>query len=109
MTEIVTICGSMKFFPQMLEAAADLTAQGAIVLAPFSVVAPEDQDGTLKAMLDELHLRKIDMASRILVITNQSGYLGDSTHREMAYAIRTGKDVDVREFHVPGSSAGIGH
>ena len=72
---IVTLCGSMKFFEQMLQVAADETAKGDIVLAPFSVVAPEHQDSEFKAMLDRLHVEKIDMAEQIVVVTNQHGYI----------------------------------
>ena len=108
--DVVTICGSMRFFPQMLEAAAELTAQGCIVLAPFSVVQPEDQGGDFKAMLDRLHFRKIDMSSRIVVVTDQNGYIGDSTRREMGYALSSGKGMDVREFALPGDRGiGAGH
>lgn len=42
-TKIVTICGSMRFFEQMLQVAADETVKGNIVLAPFSVIATADQ------------------------------------------------------------------
>jgi hypothetical protein len=98
---IVTLCGSMKFFDQMLAVAADETAMGNIVLAPFSVVAPEHQDSDFKAMLDRLHIEKIDMAEKIIVVTNQHGYIGDSTRREMGYALSTDKGMDVREFHLP--------
>ena len=98
---IVTICGSMKFFDQMLQVAADETAAGNIVLAPFSVVAPEHQDSDFKAMLDRLHREKIDMAEQVIVVTNQHGYTGMSTKREMGYAIAQGKEFDVREFELP--------
>lgn len=101
--KIVTICGSMRFFPQMLEVAAEETAKGHIVLAPFCVIAPEDQDDELKARLDELHFRKIDMADEVIVVTDQNGYVGNSTRREMAYAIRTGKFLGLestREFTI---------
>jgi hypothetical protein len=102
--EVVTLCGSMRFFPQMLHAAADLTAQGCIVLAPFKVVSPKDQDGDLKGVLDRLHLAKIDMAVRVVVITDQTGYIGESTHREMAYATSAGKPVHIRTFTVPSTA-----
>jgi hypothetical protein len=101
MSTIVTICGSMKFFEQMLQVAADETAKGHIVLAPFSVVAPEDQGSDFKAMLDRLHFQKIDMSSQVVIVTNQHGYVGTSTKREMAYALGNGKTVDVREFYLP--------
>lgn len=95
---IVTICGSMRFFDQMLQVAADETAKGHIVLAPFSVVAPEHQDSEFKQMLDELHRRKIDMADSVIVVTNQDGYVGTSTRAEMVYAAQRGMTWDVREF-----------
>jgi hypothetical protein len=101
MTEVVTICGSMRFFDQMLQVAADETAMGRIVLAPFSVVAPEHQASEFKAMLDRLHREKIDMAERVIVVTNQHGYIGDSTRSEMVYAAQQGVPWDVRQFHLP--------
>lgn len=98
---IITICGSMRFFDQMLQVAADETAKGNIVLAPFSVVAPEDQGGDFKAMLDELHRQKIDMSDSVVVVTNQHGYVGSSTLSEMTYAAQRGIKWDVREFELP--------
>ena len=102
---IVTICGSMRFFKQMLQVAADETVKGNVVLAPFSVVAPADQGSDLKALLDELHFEKIRMCSQIIVVTNQNGYVGDSTRREMGYALSIGKDMDVREFYIAEDEA----
>ena len=47
-------------------------------------------EGT-KAMLDDMHLRKIDMADEIFVI-NVGGYIGESTRGEIAFAtaVRSG-------------------
>jgi len=50
------------------------------------------QPGT-KEMLDDMHLRKIDMADEIFVI-NVGGYIGESTRREIAYAQQKGKKVN---------------
>jgi hypothetical protein len=105
MSKIVTICGSMRFFLQMLQVAADETVKGHIVLAPFSVVARSDQRSDLKVMLDRLHFEKIDMCEEIIVVTNQNGYVGDSTRKEMGYALNNGKSMDVREFYVEESVA----
>lgn len=101
MATIVTLCGSMRFFEQILQVAADETAGGNIVLAPFSVVAPEHQDSEFKEMLDRLHREKIDMAEKVIIVTNQHGYVGSSTKAEMVYAAQQGKTWDVREFHLP--------
>ena len=95
----------MRFFPQMLQVAADETVKGNIVLAPFSVVAPADQGSDLKQQLDELHREKIQMCSQIIVVTDQNGYVGDSTRREMGYALSIGKGIDVREFYIAENGA----
>ena len=43
-------------------------------------------------MLDELHLRKIDLADEVYV-QNVGGYIGDSTANEIAYATSKGKPI----------------
>lgn len=45
-----------------------------------------------KAVLDELHKRKIDLADEILVL-DIGGYIGLSTHSEIFYARSLGKPV----------------
>lgn len=45
-----------------------------------------------KKLLDELHLRKIDLADEIFVL-NVGGYIGESTSREIAYAKKMGKKI----------------
>lgn len=88
--EVVCICGSARFVEEMRAANRELTFSGAIVLAPG------EADGAVsneqKAALDALHLRKIDLADRILVV-NPGGYVGESTNREIAYARSRGKPV----------------
>lgn len=54
------------------------------------------KEGT-KEMLDDMHLRKIDMADEIYVI-NVGGYIGSSTRNEIEYAKRTGKVVRFLEI-----------
>lgn len=96
--EVVTLCGSMRFFGQMLTVAAELTAQGIIVLAPFCVVATSDQGSTAKIELDELHRDKIRLATwRIVVVSDETGYIGDSTRSEMSFAESLGVAVELRQ------------
>jgi nucleoside 2-deoxyribosyltransferase len=91
--EIVCVCGSTRFVDEMRAANRDLTFAGVIVVAPGEagesgdVVTPEQ-----KTVLDDLHLRKIDLADRVLVV-NPGGYVGESTSREIAYARAAGKPV----------------
>lgn len=97
--EIVCISGSVRFAQEMRVANREMTFAGVIVLAPgeagnmMDAVTQEQKDA-----LDELHLRKIDLADRLLVV-NPGGYLGESTSREIAYAKATGKPVS---FTDPG-------
>ena len=51
-----------------------------------------DVDKRGAILLDALHLRKIDLADRVLVV-NPRGYIGESTRREIAYARAAGKPV----------------
>lgn len=93
--EIVCICGSARFAEEMREVNRDLTFAGVIVVAPGE--AGEAISVEQKALLDALHLRKIDLADQVLVV-NPGGYIGESTRREVAYARASGKPVS---FTVP--------
>ena len=53
---------------------------------------PIREAGPEKLMLDELHLRKIDLADEVYCL-NVGGYVGESTRRELDYAQRTGKPI----------------
>ena len=88
--EIVCICGSARFADELRAANRDLTFAGVIVVAPGE--AGELVTDEQKAVLDALHLRKIDLADRVLVV-NPGGYVGESTSREIAYAQATGKPI----------------
>lgn len=88
--EIVCICGSARFMAEMRAANRDLTFAGAIVVAPSE--ADESPTREQKAALDALHLRKIDLADRVLIV-NPGGYVGESTRREIAYAKAVGKPI----------------
>lgn len=89
--KVVTVCGSMRFYSLMLRVAEHLTAEGVIVLMPFVSVHEKDQGGQCKRMLDKLHRDKIDMSDAIAVVTDESGYYGESTSGEIIYAHETGK------------------
>ena len=104
--KIITLCGSTKFKEEFLKAQKDLTLQGNIIISVglFSHSGDNEvwenmDEGTLtktKAMLDDMHKRKIDMADEIFVI-NVDGYVGESTKTEIEYAIATGKKVNYLE------------
>lgn len=92
---VITLCGSMRFKDQFLEAQKRLTLAGNIVISVGLFGHSGDNEvwteGT-KEMLDDMHKRKIDMADAIYVI-NVGGYIGSSTQSEIDYAYRNGKEV----------------
>ncbi len=102
--EIVCICGSARFADEMSAANRELTFAGVIVVAPSVLPRAEDHGANKDHGADELitdeqktalgilHLRKIDLADRVLVV-NPGGYIGESTSREIAYARATGKPI----------------
>jgi hypothetical protein len=76
-----------------------LTLDGCIVISVGLFGHSGDDDVWMpgvKEMLDDMHLRKIDMADEIFVI-NVGGYIGESTKREIAYAEQKGKKVNYLE------------
>jgi hypothetical protein len=58
-------------------------------------------DSAEKVTLDELHKRKVDLADYVLVVSDDTGYFGESTTGEIRYAIEHGKPV---EFANPASA-----
>lgn len=93
--KVITLCGSTKFKEQYLEVQKRLTLEGNIVISVGLFGHSGDNEvwteGT-KAMLDDMHLRKIDMADEIFVI-NVGGYIGESTRKEIEYAIQNNRSV----------------
>ena len=93
--KVITLCGSTRFKDAFLQEQKRLTLEGNIVLSVGLFGHSGDDEvwteGT-KAMLDDIHKRKIDMADEIFVI-NVDGYIGESTRSESAYATSTGKAV----------------
>ena len=88
--KVITLCGSTRFKDEFMEVQKRLTLEGNIVISVGLFGHSGDNEvwieGT-KEMLDDMHLRKIDMADEIYV------NIGTSTRNEIEYAKRTGKGV----------------
>jgi hypothetical protein len=69
-----------------------LSLEGHIVLTVGCLPECKGHNVEDKQKLDALHLRKIDMSDEIFVI-NVFGYVGQSTHEEIAYAVLKRKVV----------------
>lgn len=93
---IVCLCGSTRFPDAWIKAHREESLAGKIVLSVGVMIHAGDmpirEDGPEKRILDELHLRKIDLADEVLIL-NVGGYIGKSTGRELAYARSKGKIV----------------
>jgi hypothetical protein len=98
---IVCLCGSTRFWRTFQQAGLQETMAGRIVLSIGAASGTDDEHfGNLpraeyervKADLDQLHMRKIDLADEVLIL-DVDGYIGESTHNELHYAITQGKRV----------------
>lgn len=123
--EIVCLIGSSRFMEQHIEAMKKLTLEGKIVIGMgmFGHNEPGfDMDGPIKKMLDELHLRKVDLCDTVFVVNHVTtvcskcgkyspesriytdsdcckspkvyrAYIGESTKRELEYARKYAKTI----------------
>lgn len=91
---IVCLCGSCRFKDTFIEQYAKETDEGKIVLSVGRFIPQEEQElkPDHKAMLDELHKWKIDLADEVLIL-NVGGYIGKSTRSELEYAKAHGKVI----------------
>ena len=95
--KIVCLCGSTRFMEAFQKANREESLKGNIVLT-VEIVAydgatdPQRANPEEKRILDELHLRKIELADEILVL-NVGGYIGESTKREIEHAKSLGKRI----------------
>lgn len=102
---IVCLCGSTRFLEAYREANLRETLRGNIVLTIgcdmrtdadlFDGMTPTEF-ANVKRDLDILHMNKIELADRILVL-NVGGYIGSSTKNEINYALLFHKAVDYWE------------
>jgi len=109
---IVCLCGSTRFSNAFREANFKETLAGRIVLTigcdtrtddDLFGQLPEAEMDRIKAQLDALHLRKIDLADEVLIL-NVGGYIGASTRKELEYALRQGKRVRYLEDTAPNGN-----
>lgn len=103
---IICLCGSSRFIALFATLAWELEKKGNIVLglhylpASYADINHPGKDVSshmaehegVADIMDELHLRKIDLSDEVLVL-NVGGYIGESTAREIKYAISKKKPV----------------
>ena len=103
--KVIVICGSSRFVDIMAVVCWLLERDEGVIAMALHLLpqwygaggdgCPEDhlaEHEGIAAQMDELHLRKIDLADEIFVV-NRADYIGDSTRREVEYARRLGKPI----------------
>ena len=93
-TKRICLCGSTRFRDEYEKAQREETLAGNIVLSVglFGHAEGLDMSGPIKKMLDELHLRKIDLCDDVVIVTRDL-YVGQSTTNEILYARRHNKVI----------------
>lgn len=103
--KVVCLCGSGRFKQAYEDAEYRETLAGKIVLTigcNTKDIARSKELRHHKPMLDELHLRKIDLADEVLVL-NVNCYIGESTRKELRYAQEHGKKIRFLSEETPDS------
>lgn len=95
--KVVTICGSMRYSKEMMKIAEELELKnGYAVIQCVYNIAGAKNEGVDAKILDKIHRKKIDISDAIYVV-NIDGYIGNSTKKEIEYALNTGKEVMYHE------------
>lgn len=93
--KIITVCGSLKFYKEMMEITEIMELQGNCMLVPiYNPNRPNKDTFTEEEalMLDKMHKEKIKLADAILVV-NVDGYIGNSTRNEINYVRSLNKEI----------------
>lgn len=93
--KIITVCGSLKFYKEMITMTEKMELEGNCMLVPiYNPERPSKDDFTEEEalMLDKMHKERIKLCDAILVI-NVDNYIGNSTKKEIQYAESLGKEI----------------
>lgn len=91
--KVVTICGSMRYSKEMMKISEELELKkGYAVIQCVYNIDGLMYEGVDASVLDKIHRKKIDISDAIYVV-NIDGYIGNSTKKEIEYAIKNGKEV----------------
>lgn len=93
------LIGSSRFQETYLRANRELTLKGHVIYSIATVSSSQYAGGELpehdKMILDLVHLRKIQESEASILISDETGYYGFSTKREMIWGMMIGKPLFV--------------
>ena len=93
--KIITVCGSLRFYKEMMEITEKMELQGNCMLVPiYNPTRPNKDDFTKEEalMLDKMHKERIKLSDAILVV-NVNDYIGSSTKSEIEFAKSLNKEI----------------
>lgn len=90
----LTLCGSARFMPSFVEWNRILSNHGHVVYSLGANARLEKQNSNEKLILDLVHFKKI-IESEGIVVLNDQDYIGESTKKEIIFALLNGKRVFV--------------
>lgn len=93
--KVITVCGSLRFYKEMMEITEKMELQGNCMLVPIYNPNKPTKDAFKEEealMLDKMHKERIKLADAILVV-NVNDYIGNSTKSEIEFAKSLNKEI----------------
>ena len=93
--KIITVCGSLKFYKEMMDITEKMELQGNCMLVPIYNPSKSSKDDFTEEealMLDKMHKERIKLSDAILVV-NVNDYIGSSTKSEIEFAKSLNKEI----------------
>lgn len=93
--KIITVCGSLRFYKEMMIITEKMELEGNCMLVPIYNPEKTNKDDFTEEealMLDKMHKERIKLADAILVV-NVDGYIGSSTTKEIEFAKSLNKGI----------------
>lgn len=93
--KIITVCGSLKFYKEMMDITEKMELQGNYMLVPIYNPSKSSKDDFTEEealMLDKMHKERIKLSDAILVV-NVNDYIGSSTKSEIEFAKSLNKEI----------------
>ena len=93
--KIITVCGSLKFYKEMMDITEKMELQGNCMLVPIYNPSKSSKDDFTEEealMLDKMHKERIKLSDSILVV-NVNNYIGSNTKSEIEFAKSLNKEI----------------
>lgn len=91
----ITVCGSLKFYKEIVEIALKMELEGNCMLVPICNPYNTNKDAFTEEeikTISKMHYEKIKLSDAILVV-DVDGYIGSSTSKEIEYAKTLNKEI----------------